>query len=569
MNFVKTALLNIRLVLVLLGVVFLGSIAYSQLKGSQDFADIINGHDWTHFAGATQTQSGIQISPLNKEIIHQDGSKAQLNPPLNVRGPHLAVSGNFEVKANMDGIEDGASLQFYSQPPVIYDEWRQEHPSIRIDISANSVEARIWDGNSSTPMDIRSFNVNLNGPTKLDLKHEDGQIALAVNSHELGSMPDHNIFAGGTVWFGLDGNDKGDGWILRDLRAHPLGKDSLDVIAVTSLTVDHNDANLLRNLIDKQSRKIQIGVAVSVNPLYTDEAYKNIAMSQFNLVTTESSLKAQFIHPAPDKYNFTEADNIIAMAEANGQAVHGHTLIFAKSNPSWMTDTPEDKLAGVMTDHTTNVVKHFKGRIGSWDVVNEPMSEKDEDYTNGNLGLRQHFWFKAMGEQYIDKAFKAARAADPTAKLYLNDYGIEHDGMRWQAFYTLVQRLQARGAPIDGVGFESHVYQTTDKIDLTILRAHIKAIADLGLSVRISEIDVLGDEPQFQSQQYSDVLAVCLSEPSCSSYTTWGVSDLYGSTTISERYPLLLGDSLLWDKDMQPKSAFFELQKVLKNNQVQ
>jgi endo-1,4-beta-xylanase len=257
------------------------------------------------------------------------------------------------------------------------------------------------------------------------------------------------------------------------------------------------------------------------------------------------------------------------MAEANDQAIHGHALVFAKANPPWMTETPDDELAGVMTDHITNIVGHFKGRIASWDVVNEPLSEKYEDYEAGGLGLRQHFWFEAMGEQYIDIAFKAARAADPSAKLYINDYGIEHDDRRWPAFYALLQRLIARGVPIDGVGFESHVYFETDEIDIAFLRKHIQMIEALGLDVRISEIDVLGDDPQFQNQQYSDVLAVCLSEPSCNSYTTWGISDRYGSTTISERYPLLLGDSLLWDKDMNPKPALVVLQNVLRNNLAQ
>ncbi len=554
---------HLYFVFFLLFLLLIGGIIF-RINSIPQFDDVLLGQDWSHFAGTIRTPKGIQVNPLNKEIIHQDGSKAQLNPPINVRGPHLEVSGNFEIMAMMNDIEDGASLQLYSQPPIIYDEWRKENPSFRIDVSSKRIETRVWDGNSSTPIDIRSFTANLKANTKLEIKRQYGQIFITINGSKLGSMPDHNIFSYGTIWFGADGNDKGNGWLLSQLKARPLKKGSLKVVPTTSLTADHSDPNLLRNLLGKQSHKIQIGVAVSVNPLFTNEAYRNIAVRQFNMVTTESSMKAQFIHPAPDKYNFLDADNIVDMAIANGQSVHGHTLVFAKSNPSWITDTPSDKLASVMTDHITKVVDHFKGRVGSWDVVNEPLSEKDEDYTNGNLGLRQHFWFKAMGEQYIDAAFKAARAADPSAKLYINDYGIEHNDKRWPAFFALLGRLKNRGVPIDGIGFESHVYQSTDKIDIGILRDHIKAIADLGLDVRISEIDVLGDNPEFQNQQYADVLTVCLSEPSCSSLTSWGVSDLYGSTTIPERYPSLLGDSLLWDKDMNPKPALAAIQNILK-----
>ena len=542
------------------------AITLVQLRKAASFKEVLRSYDWSNMSGATVTKEGVKITPLNQSIIHQDGSKAQLNPPVNVRGPHLAFSGDFEVTAIMQGMEDGASLQLYGQVPIIYDEWRQERPSLRIDVSDKRVEARIWDGNSVTPLDIRSYNVDLENEAEVNMKRENGKIIFTVNGNTLGAMPDHNIFNSGTVWFGADGSDKGDGWLLRSLQARSVDKGKLEVVNVPLLSVNKDDPNLLRNLADKLPRKIPIGIALSVNPLFTDQRYQNIAMSQFNLVTLESSLKAQFVHPAPNKYDFTDADNIIAMSQANGQTVHGHTLVFAKSNPSWMTDAPQKDLPKIMNDHISNVVEHFKGRIRTWDVVNEPLSEKDEDYTNGQLGLRQHFWMKAMGESYIDQSFLAAKAADPTAKLYLNDYGIEHDDKRWDALIALVKRLQSRGIPIDGVGFEAHVYEETDKIEFETLRAHMKAIADLGLSLRISEIDVTGKDPQFQSDQYSGVLSLCISEPNCTSYTTWGVSDLYGSTTVAGRYPLILGSSLLWDKDMNPKPAYTSLQNTLKKS---
>jgi endo-1,4-beta-xylanase len=531
--------------------------------------DVLSGHDWAHFAGAVVTKDGVQINPLNQSIIHQDGSKAQLNPPVNVHGPHLTFSGNFEIKATMEGADDGASLQLYGQVPVIYDEWRQERPSFRLDVSGKRVEGRIWDGNASVPMDIRSYNVDLKDDAVVSLRREKGFIRIAINGNNLGSMPDHNIFSEGKLWFGADGNDKGNGWLLSKLEARALHGENLQIVDLPSVAVRRDDPNLLRNLSDRTPRKLPIGVAVSAYPLFTDDIYRQIVASQFSLVTLESSIKAQFIHPAPNKYNFTDADNIVDAAKANGQAVHGHTLIFAKSNPSWITDTPKEELPKVMTDHITNVVEHFKGRVSSWDVVNEPLSEKDEDYTASGLGLRTSFWETNMGESYIDKAFIAARAADPSAKLYLNDYGIEHAGQRWDAILTLVQRLKARGVPIDGVGFESHVYEVPDKTDFGILQAHIQALAGLGLSVRISEIDVTGKEQQFQNDQYAGVLQTCQNEPNCTSYTTWGVTDLYGSTTVSDRYPLLLGSSLLWDKDMKPKPALTALQETLKKSATQ
>ncbi len=214
--------------------------------------------------------------------------------------------------------------------------------------------------------------------------------------------------------------------------------------------------------------------------------------------------------------------------------------------------------------HITAVAGRYKGKVAQWDVVNEPLSEDDIDYSLVQKGLRKHMWSDAMGEEYIDIAFKAAHAADPSAKLFLNDFGLEKDGDRWDAFLGLVKRLQSRGVPIHGVGFEAHVYHSpADDIDPAVLQRHIQVLAALGLESRISEIDVLGDDPAFQAKQYADVLRVCLSEPTCTSYGVWGITDLYGSTALSDRYPVMPGDSLLWDTSFTPKVALKSLQEVL------
>ncbi|HEX9679520.1 MAG TPA: hypothetical protein VGA08_02780, partial [Candidatus Saccharimonadales bacterium] len=198
--------------------------SFSQSNKGNGFGSLLSDYDWSHLSGATVKTNGVQITPLNQSIIHQDGSAAQLNPPVYVRGPHLEISGDFEIKAIMQGMEDGASLQLYGQVPVIYDEWRQERPSLRIDVSASRIEARIWDGNSSSPMDIRSYNVNLKNDVIVNFKRENGKIVFAIDGKTLGAMPDHNIFSNDTIWFGMDGSDKGDGWLLKDLQARAVNK---------------------------------------------------------------------------------------------------------------------------------------------------------------------------------------------------------------------------------------------------------------------------------------------------------------------------------------------------------
>jgi len=295
--------MTLALGLVALLAVYLVAVIMACTNRSNVYVNLINGHDWANLSGAEVKSNGVHITPLNQSIIHQDGSKAQLNPPVNVRGPHLAVDGSFEVAADMQGAEDGASLQLYGAVPIVYDEWRQERPSVRIDVSNGRVEAYIWDGNSSTPMDMRSYNVTVKNKVQLNVTHINGNIIVAINGKNLGTMPDHNIFSSGTVWFGADGNDKGNGWLLSSLRARPLANGKLSVVDPQELRVDISNPMSLRNLANGLTKKLAIGAAVSVNPLFTDSAYKYIAASEFNTVTLESSLKPQFLHPAKNKYD--------------------------------------------------------------------------------------------------------------------------------------------------------------------------------------------------------------------------------------------------------------------------
>jgi endo-1,4-beta-xylanase len=210
-----------------------------------------------------------------------------------------------------------------------------------------------------------------------------------------------------------------------------------------------------------------------------------------------------------------------------------------------------------MTDHITKTVEHFKARVSSWDVVNEPIDEDDP------TTLRSHIWFKAMGESYITTAFETAHTADPTAKLYINDYGLEADGERWDTMLALVGKLKATGVPIDGVGFQAHVYEQADTIDPVVLRRHIQQLASLGLTARISEMDVYSDDgPDIQAKQYSDVFATCFSEPTCTSWTTWGVTDRY-NLYLGDNERIAIGQDYLWDKNYQPTLAVTQIKQVL------
>jgi endo-1,4-beta-xylanase len=230
-------------------------------------------------------------------------------------------------------------------------------------------------------------------------------------------------------------------------------------------------------------------------------------------------------------------------------AVHAHTLVWFEALPTWMRSATDKKT--VMLDHIKAVAGHFAGRVAEWDVVNEPMNEDNSD------GLEHNLWYQAMGKDYIPQAFRAARAADPSAALYLNEYGVEQDGPRWDALYKLVKELKADGVPIDGVGMQNHEYEKGDRTPPETFRKHVRALAALGLKVRVSEMDVVsGGDTAMQAKEFAGKLAVCRDEPNCTTFGMWGFTDRYGSTANVGQYPLTVGDALPWDQNLKPKKAY-------------
>lgn len=303
------------------------------------------------------------------------------------------------------------------------------------------------------------------------------------------------------------------------------------------------------------SHGILIGAAVRPASLRQDTTYRALVISQYSSVTADNAMKFQPIHPQPNTYNFVQSDSLVAAAQENGMAVHGHTLIWGNQNPTWITNGTwtRSSLLAVMKSHILTVVGRYSGRIGTWDVVNEVI---DDD----NASLAPSIWMQVIGADYIDSAFVWARQADPAAKLYINDFGIEGQTTRAGTLRNLIAGLQARGIPIDGVGLEYHLTLTPPpEADLAMT---MHQFAQMGLDVRVSELDVRvpdsGGSAELQQQAtiYGGVLDACLAEPRCKSVTTWGFTD--ADSWIPGRFPGF-GRALPFDAALQPKAAFFAL----------
>jgi endo-1,4-beta-xylanase len=209
-----------------------------------------------------------------------------------------------------------------------------------------------------------------------------------------------------------------------------------------------------------------------------------------------------------------------------------------------------------MKKHITDEVTHYKGKIYAWDVVNEPFNE---DGT-----FRDSIWHKNFGSDYIAEALKLAHAADPNAKLYINDYNVEGKNSKSDALYKLVKELKSKDVPIHGVGLQAHFILGQIPHDLA---TNMERFAALGLDVAITELDIRIQLPSTaeklaqQAKEYASVFKACLSVPKCVGITIWGFTDKHSwIPSVFQGY----GDALPWDANYKPKPAVAAIEEALK-----
>jgi endo-1,4-beta-xylanase len=313
---------------------------------------------------------------------------------------------------------------------------------------------------------------------------------------------------------------------------------------------------------------IALGAAVRWSAVSSLTGYANTFLSKFQWMTAEDAMKMTYLEPAQNVYNFSTADLMIAWAQANGKQIHGHTLIWHEQLPGWITQGQPGLLGlthqpwtapalqQAMDSYIANVVGHFNGKVPEWDVVNEPL------HWDGTL--HQDIWSQTIGPDYIEEAYRDARAADPTAKLCLNQNGAEAPGPEADALYALISRLRAEGL-VDCLGFEMHL--SGSGIDTATLEATFRRFAGLGVEIHISEMDddlaqVPGDETTrlaTQAQAYHTAAIACYRVPQCTRFTTWGVSDAATWLTDADAEPLP------FDPNMAPKPAWAAIQQGLQS----
>ncbi|WP_171117515.1 MULTISPECIES: endo-1,4-beta-xylanase [Streptomyces] len=298
-----------------------------------------------------------------------------------------------------------------------------------------------------------------------------------------------------------------------------------------------------------------IGTAVTGGKL--TGTYADIAGREFNSLTPGNAMKWESVEPSRGTYNWAEADRIVDFAEAHGQQVRGHTLVWHSQNPGWLTGgswTPA-QFSAIVQDHITTEVGRYQGRVDAWDVVNEPFNE-DGTY-------RQSLFYNHLGPDYIAQALTWARAADPTAELYINDYNVEGVNAKSTALYNLVKSLKERGVPIDGVGLQAHFI--LGQVPST-LQQNIQRFADLGVDVAITELDIRMQVPATdaklaqQAADYKAVMNACVAVARCTGVTVWGFTD--SDSWIPDFFEGY-GAATPYDENFAPKPAYYAIAQSL------
>ena len=311
-----------------------------------------------------------------------------------------------------------------------------------------------------------------------------------------------------------------------------------------------------------QTSALPWGIATSSQrlgePVYTG------AMTTYRVrsLTPENEMKMGVLQPQKGVFDFSGADAIIAYAQTHDMGVRGHTLVWHKNIPSWVSDTPWTKpqLISILDNHIETVVGHMGNSVYAWDVVNEAL-----DDTSAHA-RRTSIWQQTIGDEYIAHAFTKAHQVNPTIPLYYNDYGIVGKNSKSDAVYTLVKQLLEQGVPITGVGFQSHL-SLKNRPTAQAMEQNLQRFADLGLEVAITELDVaIGhsnptqQELMQQEQVYRDVITACMATGSCASITTWGLTDKYTWLTNylgHTEYPLPL------DTSYKPKPAYQAIKDLI------
>ncbi len=321
----------------------------------------------------------------------------------------------------------------------------------------------------------------------------------------------------------------------------------------------------------------RVGAAINTR-IFKPGYEKELAMvkNQYNTFVLDLESKPSFIHPEENRYNFEPVDKFIEFGEQMGARLRGHTLVWHQSVPDWFfedengNEVSADILIERMKEHIKTIVTRYKGRIHSWDVVNEVI------HPDGNK-MRENRWYKISGTRYIKEAFRAAHEADPTARLIINDYNLEEVEGKAEKMIEFVTEMHNEGIPVHGVGLQMHLYLLDTDVD--VLKKYVRKLLTLrdiipDFKLEVTEMDMscyhwdsTDEDVEWTdelhalfSKKYSEVFEFFMElskEGVLDSVLFWGTYDgnswLNGFPRRHKNYPLL------FDREYQFKQACLDV----------
>ena len=286
------------------------------------------------------------------------------------------------------------------------------------------------------------------------------------------------------------------------------------------------------------------GAAGSQRELSSNADFAARFAQECAIVVPEAHLKWKTLRPTPDRFNFAPSDWVLEFARTHSMLFRGHPLVWHNALPEWFAvKVNKQNAERIMLEHIRTVAGHYAGKVHSWDVVNEAIRPTDGQAD----GLRNTPWLEFLGPDYIDIAFRAAAEADPKALLVYNDFGLEYDRRddedKRVAVLRLLERLKSRGAPVQALGMQAHLWGDETRFNPEKLRTFLRDVASMGLKIMITELDVTDTKlPRDADKRdrmvagvYEDYLSVVLDEPAVIAVLTWGLTDRY--TWISKEGP--------------------------------
>ena len=339
---------------------------------------------------------------------------------------------------------------------------------------------------------------------------------------------------------------------------------------------DNTDKTTLRDYAAQNSKYIGTAISMWKNDLNNASLGETKEVgAQFNMLVAENEMKWDALEPSRNSFSYGSADNLVRFAQNHDMRLRGHCLAWHSQLPTWVSSdgkkndknwSREEALA-ILKNHIEKVVKHYKGKVAEWDVVNECLDDDQSVVRSDPEGytLRKNsVWTQAVGEDFIDSAFVWAHRADPDAVLYLNDYGVEFSNKaKTAAFYNLAMRLKKKGIPIDGVGLQCHF--SIGDLDSVKLDNTIRRFAEAGLQCIITELDMgipsnTTKNKEAQARDYRVITDIVLNNDNCPDMVIWGLKD--NNSWRESSYPLL------YTSGIGKKPAWYAVRSALRHRRL-